>query len=340
MTCNPPQNAIPFDRGISVRTFLRPLAAHLANPQVSEIAIVRPGSLFTRERGAWHPHTCEALTIEHLQALANALAVYNGLGLAPIMSVILPGGERGQIVQPPACLDGTLAINIRKHASAVKTLEELDAEGVFALAQDCTALLDADGLTPTDRKLLALKEAGHISQFLHEAVQARRNIVIGGATGSGKTTFARSLIERVPLDQRLITIEDVHELHLPNHRNLVPMMYGSAQGRVDPTQCVAACMRLSPDRIFLAELRGGEAWEYLTALNTGHPGSITTTHANSALDTYDRLALLIKQSPTGGQLDLEAIRAFLHNTIDIVLHVERFTLREIHYQPRSRLPAV
>ena len=144
------------------------------------------------------------------------------------------------------------------------------------------------------------------------------------------------MIERVPLEERIITIEDVHELILPNHRNLVHMLYGGSHGRVTATDCVAACMRLSPDRIFLAELRGGEAWEYLVALNTGHPGSISTTHANSSLDTYDRLASLIKQSPTGGQLDLATIQAFLRNTVDIVLFFDRFKLREIFYQPRRR----
>lgn len=303
---------------------------------VSELAIVRPQSVFVRQHGTWHEHSCPALTSSTLEGLALTLAVFNGLAPAPIMSVLLPDGERGQIVQPPACMDDTLIVNIRKHAQLVKTLDELDAEGAFNEVRDSLDSLDEAGLTPTDHRLLQLKREGKIAQFLHEAVQARRNIIVAGATGSGKTTFARSLIERVPLDERLITIEDVHELILPNHRNLVHMLYGGSQGRVTATDCVAACMRLSPDRIFLAELRGAEAWEYLVALNTGHPGSISTAHSNSGLDTYDRLASLIKQSPAGGQLDLQTINAFLRNTVDIVLYFERFKLREIFYEPRSR----
>lgn len=194
-------------------------------------------------------------------------------------------------------------------------------------------LLDEDGFTPSDRRLKCLLESGKTAELLDAAVQAKRNIIVAGATGSGKTTFARSLIDRVNVQERIITIEDVHELELPRHPNTVHMMYGSAQGRVDATQCIAACMRLSPDRIFLAELRGSEAWEYLSALNTGHPGSITTTHSNNAGDTYNRLAMLVKQSPTGGQLDLHTIQQFLRNTVDIVVYFERFKLREIYFEP-------
>jgi len=330
---------LPFDRAIAVRTFLRPLSGHLDDPEVTEIAIVRAGELYTRERGAWVLHACPALTYPHLEALATALAAYNHMARSPIQSVILPDGERGQIVQPPSCIDGTLAINIRKHAQVALSLEELLAQGAFAAAQDAGAGYSADGLSPTDQALMALKAAGDLPGFLHESVLARKNLVISGATGSGKTTFARSLIDRVPVDERLVTIEDVHELILPRHRNRVHLMYGGARGRVCATESLAACMRLSPDRIFLAELRGPETWDYLAALNTGHPGSVTTTHANGAADAFDRLAMLIKQSPTGGNLDLPTIQAFLRQTVDIVLHFERFRLKELWFEPRRQVSA-
>lgn len=336
MSSNPSTDPIPFDRAIAIRTFLRPLSQHLGDPQVTEIAIVRAGELYTRERGAWVLHDCPALTYSHLEALATALATYNHMARSPIQSVVLPDGERGQIVQPPACIDGTLAINIRKHAQVALSLEELLAQGAFAATQDSSAGYSADGLSPTDQKLMTLKAAGDIPRFLHEAVLARKNLVISGATGSGKTTFARSLIARVPVDERLVTIEDVHELILPQHRNRVHLMYGGTRGRVSATESLAACMRLSPDRIFLAELRGPETWDYLAALNTGHPGSVTTTHANSAADVFDRLAMLIKQSPTGGNLDLPTILAFLRQTVDIVLHFERFRLKELWFEPRRQ----
>src|SRR5690606_18130422 len=138
-----------------------------------------------------------------------------------------------------------------------------------------------------------------------------------------------------PVHERLITIEDVHELILPWHENRVHMMYGGTRGRVSATDCLAACMRLSPDRIFLSELRGPEAWDYLTALNTGHPGSVTTTHANSARDCFHRVALLIKQSGAGQQIDVQTLRDFLLGTLDIALYFSAFKLVEVYFNPEK-----
>src|SRR5690606_3316226 len=105
------------------------------------------------------------------------------------------------------------------------------------------------------------------------------------------------------------------------------------EGHVTATDCVAACMRASPDRIFLSELRGAEAWEYLAALNTGHPGSITTTHANSARDTFNRVALLIKQSSAGNQIDVHTLQGYLLSTLDIALYFSAFKLVEVYFNP-------
>lgn len=338
-TLNLPLEVAPFDRAISVRTFLRPLAQHLQNPKVTEIAIVREGHLYTCTDGHWVSHDCEELSYQHLEALATALAAYNHMARSPIMSVVLPNGERGQIILPPACIDGTIAINIRKHATETFLLKQLASGGAFKSTMNATAKYGADGLSKLDQRLLILKNRGDYFEFLVDAVRARKNVVISGATGSGKTTFARSLMNEIPVHERLITIEDVHELILPWHENRVHMMYGGTRGRVSATDCLAACMRLSPDRIFLAELRGPETWDYLAALNTGHPGSVTTTHANSAIDAFDRLAILTKQSPTGGNLDLPTIQTFLQQTVDIVVHVDKFRVQEVWFDPRRHVVA-
>src|SRR5690606_37377811 len=178
MSSNPSPEPTPFDRAIAVRTFLRPLAAHLQDPAVTEIAIVRPGELYTRTRGAWQLHECAQLSYPHLEALATALAAYNHMARSPIQSVVLPDGERGQIVQPPACIDGTLAINIRKHAQVALSLEELQTQGAFEATHDAAAECAADKLSTADQTLMALKAAGDIPRFLHEAVQTRKNLVI------------------------------------------------------------------------------------------------------------------------------------------------------------------
>jgi type IV secretion system protein VirB11 len=333
-------------RDHAVTQFLRPIAHFLEAPDVTELSICRPAEVCTRTLAGWIRHDIPELTAEYLQALMTALIVYNGVGQQSVAYVVLPGGQRGTIIQPPAVIAGTLSLLIRKHAPVVKTLAKLEADGAFDAFRDvsfntptaeaCEQLVAAPDFTrlePFEATLLALKRDGAIRQFLEHCVLYRRNIVIAGKTGSGKTTFARSLIEQVPAAERIVTIEDVHELLLPRHPNRVHMLYGSGAGRIPAEECLAACLRQSPDRIFLAELRGGEAWEYLNALNTGHPGSITTTHANSAVQTFDRIATLVKASEVGRQLDLKTIRRVLYATVDVVLFIRDRRLVEVFYDP-------
>jgi len=329
----PPAVAVAND--IALRQLLRPVAHYMADDAVREITIPRPGLILTRQNGRWHEHEDAALTFGYLDALVSAMASYNNVNFTPIMSLVLPDGERGQVARPPAVIDGTLSINIRKHSSLVKTLDELQAEGAFEKWVDVSGGGDhaAAAVTPQDRKLLELKQQRRMREFLELAVKSCKNIIVAGKTGSGKTTFARSLIECVPVTERILTIEDVHELFLPNHPNRVHMIYGTGAGRMSATDCIAAAMRSSPDRIFLSELRGPEAWDYLNALNTGHPGSVTTTHANSAVDTYSRVALLVKQSIAGNAMDLDTILRYLHSTLDIALYFADYKLVEVYFNP-------
>lgn len=330
----------------AVLQLLRPLSKYLDAPEVTEVTINRPAEVWTKTFKGWEAYQVDELNASYLQALANAIVVFNGVQPKSIVSVVLPGGQRGQIVMPPACIDGTLSLSIRKHSMVVKTLDELNDEGAFdnftdvsfnhPSQEEVSQLLtrnDFTRLEPFESELLQLKRDGHIRDFLEQCVLHKRNLVIAGKTGSGKTTFARSLIEKVPTDERIVTIEDVHELFLDNHPNRVHMLYGYGAGRVTADECLASCMRQSPDRIFLAELRGNEAWEYLNSLNTGHPGSITTTHANNALQTFERIATLVKKSDVGRQLDIEMIKLVLYTTIDVVLFFKDRKLVEVFYDP-------
>lgn len=330
----------------TIQQLLRPLSPYLERKEVVEVTINRPKEIWTKTFSGWECHEVNELSSSYLHSLATAIIVYNNIQPKSVVSVILPGGQRGQIVQPPACIEGTLSFNIRKHAPVVKELEELEAEEAFIdvcdvsfnkpTAKEAKALLeqyDFRRLELFEVELLELKREGHIVEFLKRAVLEKRNMVIAGKTGSGKTTFARSLIEKVPTHERIITIEDVHELSLMHHPNRVHMLYGYGAGRITADECLASCMRQSPDRIFLAELRGNEAWEYLNSLNTGHPGSITTTHANNALQTFERIATLIKKSEVGRQLDIEMIKLVLSTTLDVVLYFKDRKLTEIFYDP-------
>src|SRR5512138_596608 len=333
-------------RDTALRQLLRPLEPYLARREVTELAVNWPGELWVRSGEGWARHEMRELTAQYLDALATAMAVHSGLAVRSLASVILPGGERGQLVRAPACVDGMAPMTIRKHLPAVLTLAELEHEGTFDGARDVSfhrpsaedALrqserTDAGRLDPLDVELLGLKSEGRFAALLRRAVQARRNVVIAGRTGSGKTTLARSLIEEVPASERIVTIEDVHELALPNHPNRVHLMFGDGPGRVTAEACLAACMRLSPDRIFLAELRGSEAWEYVESLNTGHPGSVTTTHANGAVQAFDRIASLVKSSATGRGLEVSEIRRVLHATLDVVLFMAERRVTEVYFDP-------
>ena len=329
-----------------LRQLLRPLAPLLRDPMVTELAVNRTGEVWALALGEWVLHPARELDAEYLKAFTTAVAVYNGLPVGPILSALLPDGERCQIVREPACVNGFTPVTIRKHAPAALTLDRLAAGGTFDKARDVSfhrpsaqeaeALLSAKGperLEEAEVELLALKRDGRLADFCRAAVRHRQNIVIAGQTGSGKTTLARALVAEVPSHERIATIEDVHELELPSHPNRIPLMFGSGEGRVTADACLAACMRLTPDRIFLAELRGGEAWEYVMSLNTGHPGSVTTTHANSAILTVERVASLIKNSPVGRSLDLSDLRRVLHSTLHVVLFMERYRVTQVFYDP-------
>lgn len=331
-----------------VQQLLRPLMPFLDREDVTEITINYPGFVFVRTFHEWEEHEVPELNMGYIGSLTTAIAVYNGKNPSAINSVVMPGGERGQIVREPGVIDGTCSLSIRKHSAVAKSLEQLDSEGAFSnpnlldksFNRPTAAEAAAEGerrdfgrLEPFEIELLALKRERRWREFLEACIIHKRNVVIAGKTASGKTTFTRSLIAKVPKSERIITIEDVHELFLPDHRNKVHLLYGEGVGRVSADACLAACMRLSPDRIFLAELRGGEAWEYINSLNTGHPGSITTVHANGALGTFERINTLIKKSEVGQRLDYDLINLLLYRTINVALYFQDRQLIEVFYDP-------
>jgi type IV secretion system protein VirB11 len=157
------------------------------------------------------------------------------------------------------------------------------------------------------------------------AVRARKNILISGPTGSGKTTWAKALTEVIPVDERLITIEDTRELVLDQHPNHVRLYYskdGQGQAKVSPKQLLEATLRMKPDRVLLAELRGEEAFYYLRNINSGHPGSITSIHAASCELAFEQLMLLVKESTSGRELSRVDILELLHRAIDVVIQFD------------------
>ena len=315
--------------------YLAPLQACLEPDDVTELVVNRPGELGLERAGGWEWREAPELTETWLSTLARAAAAYTSQDVTeetPICSTVLPQGERCQIVLPPAA--ERLSLTLRKPSSVSLDLDAFARSGLF----DAVALA-TDDLSTEEAELLRLRDAGDWPAFFRRAVESRRNILISGATGSGKTTFAKGLVRLIPSEERLLTIEDARELVVP-HRNAVHMLYakdGQGLARVGPKQLLESALRMRPDRILLQELRDGTAFFYLRNVNTGHPGSITTIHADSAVLAFEQLTLLVKESEGGRDLARDDIRSLLHMLVDVVVQMRRvegrFRMTEVWYDP-------
>jgi type IV secretion system protein VirB11 len=325
----------------SLALTLGPLRQFLQEPQITEICVNRPGSIFLETNIGWQFETLPELDLDWCSRFAKLVANYTRQRVdatSPLLSGSLPGGERVQLVLPPATSTGCVAISIRRPAAQLWSLEQLAERGVFRGTRRSDSSVGR-----TETELLRLLTANKFEAFMRLAVKSRMNIIVSGPTGSGKTTCTKALIREIPADERLITIEDARELVLDRHLNHVRLFYSKddqGQARVSPKQLIECCLRMKPDRILLAELRGEEAFDYLRSVNCGHPGSITSVHATSAELAFEQLVLLVKQSPAGRELSRSDIKELLYLSIDIVIQFdtqgrERF-IREIWYEPARR----
>jgi type IV secretion system protein VirB11 len=323
--------------GLTLRA-LRPL---LANAEVMELCINRPMEAFLETRDGWHRESLPFADFEWCSRLAKLVANSTQQRIdatAPLLSASLPTGERIQIVMPPATTAGCVAITIRRPADQVWSIEELGRRGIFRGTRQAGQKLD-----DTEEQLLRLLASSEYEAFMRLAVRSRKNILVSGPTGSGKTTWTKALIREIPSSERLVTIEDAKELVLDRHPNHVRLFYSKDdQGvaRVTPKQLLESCLRMKPDRILLAELRAEEAFDYLRNVNSGHPGSITSVHATSAELAFEQLVLLVKQNPGGRELARSDIKSLLYLLIDVVIQFgverhERF-IREIWYDPERK----
>ena len=261
-----------IDRAVSVNYLLTFAQVWIEDPQITEICVNRPGEVFCERQNAWERHEVPELTFAHLMSLATATAKFASNDVSenhPILSAIMPGGERIQIVLPPACEHGTVSVTIRKPSFKVRTLDDYDKQGFFNHIKPLIG-----DLTAQENELLKLKQAGDFIGFLRRAVQLEKVIVVAGETGSGKTTFMKALMQEIPVDQRIITIEDVPELFLPSHPNHVHLFYPSEAKEEDNASVTAAallksCLRMKPTRILLAELRSGETFDFINVAASG-----------------------------------------------------------------------
>lgn len=306
---------------VYLSSYLAPLAFALERADVTDIYINRPGELWLETLGGKiERHDVPVLDGPLLARLARQVAALNHQGISrehPLLSASLPDGSRIQIAQPPATR-GEMAIAIRKHVSADLTLDDYVSADAFREVRTAgnaqSAVID---------RVRDLVDTGDIGDALREAVRGRLNILISGGTSSGKTTFLNALIREIPAEERLILIEDTPEIQLKHYNavGLIAARSALGEAHVTANDLVSASLRMRPDRIILGELRGSEAFAFLRAVNTGHPGSMTTIHADSVERAFEQLALLVLEG--GSTLKRRDILAYVRMTVDLVLQLRR-----------------
>ncbi|KAK0332644.1 hypothetical protein LTR94_024050 [Friedmanniomyces endolithicus] len=328
----------PSTGQVYLHTYLVPLQAVLDRTDVTDIYVNRPGEIWVESLGGRAEClAAPALTEQVLERLARQIAAFSHQGVNrehPILSASLPSGERVQIVLPPATR-GAVALAIRKQISADLGLDDYQASGAF---DQLSALGDANHAL--EERLRQHLHSGEIGALLKKAVSARRNILVSGGTSSGKTTFLNALIREIPQTERLILIEDTPELHLrhPNGIGLIAARGALGEASVSTEDLLSASLRMRPDRIILGELRGPEAYTFLRSVNTGHPGSMTTIHADSPERAIEQLALLVLQG--GTRLNRSDVFHYVRSSIDIFVQLDRGQGQRRVSEIRLREPAL
>ena len=335
-----------------LRHYLEPVQHELDREDVTDFCINRPGEYWLQTYKGWECRPAPWLTYDFGFSLAEALANFNDKSIDDedsTLSCRLPGGERCEIVMPPSSEAGTVVFGIRKPSIKRLAIDGLAGAGELGhIRRVCSSNAQP---TPLEEELLGLYRHDQWEQFIRLAVASRQNIVFSGPTGSGKTTFGKAWMDLVPPWERVITSEDVPEISLPYQRNHVHLFYdkdGQTRSRVTAARLLQSCLRLNPTRILQAELRSDEAYDFFNTVNTGHPGSMTTTHANSPLQAFDRLASLVAQSERARNMAYADIRKMLVQSIDVIVQCEQVSdsggnqyrrMTSIYYDPEHKRKA-
>lgn len=274
----------------------------LADEDITEVMINGPDNIFVERKGRLtrvDKHFKDEQELRRVIDLIVGKAHREVSEANPIVDTRLEDGSRVNVVLSPIALSGS-TVTIRKFSKQPMTMEKL---------------LEYGSITP------------EVAQFLQKLVKARYNIFIAGGTGSGKTTFLNALSSYIPHDERIITIEDSAELQITQIPNIVRLETRNATAssgeskKINIQSLIRSSLRMRPDRIIVGEVRGAEALDMLQAMNTGHDGSLSTGHANSAEDMLSRLETMVLQGEAA--LPLKAIRQQISSAVDIMIHLSR-----------------
>lgn len=306
--------------GVYLRSCLAPFENILSRPDVTDIYVNRPREIWVETLGGGvERHEDLQLDSATLERLARQIAALTHQGISrehPLLAANLPDGSRVQIIAPPATR-GPLAMAIRRQVAQSLCLADYASDGLF------TETRTQNVRSADERHLHKLIAGRDFAGALALAVQSRKNIVVSGGTSTGKTTFLNALLREVPADERLILIEDTPEL-IAEHANCIGLVcvrgeFGEA--RVTANDLVSASLRMRPDRIILGELRGAEAFAFLRAVNSGHPGSMTTIHADSPEAAVEQIVMLVLEG--GTRLSRNDVRHYVSQSIDLFVQLSR-----------------
>ena len=314
-------NAPDHRAGSFLATYLRPLDGLLTGPDVVEIAINPNGQVWFEAQGDAHMRRLDGIAYTAAQSrdLATSIASATQGQISekkPLVSgKILYGDKpvRAQVVYGPI-VEGGPAISLRRYSD--------QPLGIAKIELLHGTLIDLEAVRrDRARAVVALTNTGEIEKAMQMCVDDRLNIVVSGGTSTGKTTFARALLAMVPADERIVTIEDAYELFPPQPNKVMLKADRVEKSERTASKLLEASLRMRPDRIILGELRGEECKTFLDAINTGHSGSFTTIHADTARKAIDRLALMVMS--VGINMSFEEVRRYCAASIDVVVQLGR-----------------
>ncbi len=322
--------------GLFLNSFLAPFAPFLARGDVTDLYVNQPGEVWLECASGSEWHAVPQIDDAALWRLARQVAAASDQGINrehPLLAATLPDGARIQVCAPPATR-GSVAIAIRKHMMPDLRLSDYVESGALARVGTRASERRAE-----DQALSALLDRGGVDEFLSGAVRARKTILISGGTGTGKTTFLNALLKEAPASERLVLIEDTPEIRIeqPNVVGLVAARGRLGEASIDVADLVEAALRMRPDRIIMGELRGPEALNWLRAVGTGHPGSISTLHAASTEGAIEQLALMALMANT--ELRRAELVDYARSTVDVFVQLERVggerLVSEIVFDPHN-----
>ncbi|ROS16498.1 type IV secretion system protein VirB11 [Raoultella sp. BIGb0399] len=303
---------------------------------LTEIVINRPGELHTKIKGAWLRRE-SPVTLRQCYAFARALASWHDDNIddtSPILSATLESGERIQTIIPPACERNTVSITLRKPSFEQKTHQSWIDAGFYQ------RVAGQEKTESQDNALIRLYHSGDIPRFMEKVVEYGKTIFIVGETGSGKTTYMKTLLQYIPLHLRLVTIEDNPEIRFYHHANYVHLFYPADAGDnaiVTTGRLIRANYRMNPDRILLAEIRGREAWDALKIIGSGHEGLITSMHAGSPEECIEGIIDRCYENPDCRNIPFDVLLRKVLKSIDVIvsidIHGDVRRMHDIYFKP-------